>query len=244
MASNKLKRELIVSPSMCGEDSCMSIAAVFDLFQDTATMHADTLDIGPAGMKRRKMFWVITKTVMRIFRRPEMMDEISSETWIQAAERVSCERDFAIKSGDEVLADGRSIWAVISRETGKLVHMDQLYPVGLDFDKPAPEGIAFERLGKKYEDADHIGTYTVRSVDIDLGGHMNNVNYVRAMLGCFSTEEIRDIGIKGVEVNYISQTYEGDEIEFRLRDAENGLEIGALNDDGKTVFSAKLYTDM
>jgi hypothetical protein len=64
------------------------------------------------------------------------------------------------------------------------------------------------------------------------------------MLGCFSIEEIRNIGIKGIEVNYISQTYEGDEIEFRVRDAKNGLEIGALNAEGKAVFAAKLFTEI
>lgn len=241
--SNKFKRDLMVSPSMCDGDSLMSIPAAFDLFQDTATMHADTLDIGPAGMNRRRMFWVITKTVMRIERRPEMMDDISCETWIQAADRASCERDFAIRAGDEVLAEGRSIWAVISRETGRLVHMDELYPTGIDFDKPAPEGIEFERIGKKFADAELIGAYTVRSIDIDLGGHMNNVNYVRAMLGCFSSEQIRVMGIKAIEVNYISQTYEGETIEFRVRGTENGPEIGAVNTEGKAVFIAKLYTE-
>ena len=240
--SNRFERELMVSPSMCDGDSLMSIPAAFDLFQDTATMHADTLDIGPAGMNRRRMFWVITKTVMRINRRPEMMEDISCETWIQAADRASCERDFAIRAGEELLAEGRSIWAVISRDTGRLVHMEELYPTGIEFDKPVPEGIAFEKISKKFADDEPVGEYTIRSVDIDLGGHMNNVNYIRALLGCYSSEQIRSMGIKAIEVNYISQTYEGETIEFRMRDTENGYEIGAVNSEGKAVFAARLYT--
>lgn len=241
-ASNRFQRELMITPSMCGSDSKLSIAAALDLFQDTATMHADALGIGPAEMNRRGMFWIISKTVMRMARRPEMMEEVSCETWIQPADRASCERDFAIMSGDEVLAELRCIWAVVSRETGRLTGLDGLYPEGIEYDKPAPAELPFERISKKFGDAEPVGEYTVRSVDIDLSGHMNNVNYVRAMLGCFSSDELDAMGIRGIEVNYISQTFEGGTIEFRRRDTENGPEIGAVNDEGKAVFIAKLYS--
>ncbi len=38
---------------------------------------------------------------------------------------------------------------------------------------------------KKFEDADLFSHYAVRSTDIDLGHHMNNVAYVRLLLDCF-----------------------------------------------------------
>jgi acyl-ACP thioesterase len=153
---------------------------------------------------------------------------------------VSCERDFAIKSGDEILADGRSIWAVISRETGKLVHMDQLYPTGIDFDKPVPEDIAFERLGKKFDDAKHLGSYTVRSVDIDLGGHMNNAAYVRALFSIFTTGELDKMNITDCEVCYKHSCYEGDTLTFYKRRKDNSTEIVGKNGKGETAILAVL----
>lgn len=232
-------RDLIVTPSMCSSDSGLSIPAAFDLFQDTATLHADHFDIGPAGMNRRNFFWVITKTVMSFSRMPVMMDRVRAVTWIQPADRAKCERDFAVYSGDEQLFQCRSIWAVMSHDTGRIVPMAGLYPE-IEFTEPAPQDIEFSKISKDFSDCEVIGSYTVRSVDIDLGGHMNNVNYVRAMLGCLSSEDRRNSPVKELEVQYISQTYEGETLTFRKRDTDNGFEAAGMNSDGKAVFLAKL----
>lgn len=238
----KYSEDFFVKPSMCGGDSLLSIPAALDVFQDTATFHADHFDIGPEGMNRRNYFWIITKTRIHINRLPEMMEHVTSNTWIQAAERASCERDYSITKGDEILVYGRSIWAVISRDTSKLVHMAGLYPE-IEFDAAPPDDRSFARISKKFDDAEEIGQYTVRSVDIDLGGHMNNVNYVRAMLGCFTTEKIADLKISEIEVNFISQTYEGQTLTFKCRETDEGLEIGAIGPEGKTAFAAIIRQD-
>ena len=234
----RYSRNLTVTPSQCDGHSRLSIPAVFDLFQDTATLHADYFDIGPAGMNRRNYFWVITKTVMRFSGRPEMMDRIEARTWIQPSDRAKCERDFAVyRDGTEALCC-RSIWAVMSHETGRLVPMAELYPNYLEFDEPVPEDLEFSKISKNFEGCAEIGTYTVRSVDIDLGGHMNNVNYIRALLGCFSSEELSTAEVREIEVHYISQTYEGETLTFRKRDTEHGFEAGAFSSEGRPMFLA------
>jgi len=235
----KYERELKIFPSMCDHNSRLSIPAALNIFQDYATLHADYFEIGPDGMDRRNAFWIITKIRLHINRMPKMMDELTVKTWIQEADRASCERDFAITDGDEVLVYGRSIWAVISRDTGRLVHMKELYPV-VEFNVAPPDDRNFIKIDKHFEEAEEIGTYTVRSSDIDLGGHLNNVNYVRAMIGCFDSETLDNMDISEIELNYISQTYEGDTLTFKYRRSEGGFELGALNDKGKTVFVAAL----
>ena len=224
---------------MCDHNSLLSIPSALNIFQDYATLHADYFDIGPDGMERRKCFWIITKIRLHINRMPKMMDELTAVTWIQEADRASCERDFAITDGNEILLYGRSIWAVISRETGKLVHMKDLYPV-VDFNEAPPDDRNFIKIDKHFDDAEIIGTYIVKSADIDLGGHLNNVNYVRAMLGCFDSDTLDGMNISEIEPNYISQTYEGETLTFKYRRSEGGFELGAINEKGKTVFVAAL----
>ena len=239
-AGCRYSRDLIILPSMCNADSLLSIPAAFDMFQDTATLHADHFDIAPAGMHRRNYFWIISKTIMHISAMPSMMDHVEARTWIQPSDRAKCERDFSIVKDGESLLTVRSIWAVVSHETGRIVPMAGLYPDDIVFDEPAPE-MDFSRIGKDFTDAETVGEYTIRAVDIDLGGHMNNVNYIRAMLGCFASDDIKAMNISDIEVQYITQSYEGETLTFRRRyDDNGGTVIGAIKKDGKAAFLARL----
>ena len=237
--SCKFSRNITVLPSMCGGDSKLGIQSALDMFQDTATIHAESVDLGPTAMDRNNSFWVITKTRIHILRMPKMLEEVASNTWIQKCERASCERDYSITSGDETLAYGRSIWAVVSHETGRLLHLDKMYP-DVEFTVPVPDDRPFVRIGRDFDGCEVIGEYKVRSIDIDLGGHMNNVNYVRAMLGCFSSEELAALNISEIETNFLAQTFEGETLTFRRRDFEGGFDIGAAGTDGKTAFAARV----
>lgn len=235
------KENVKILPSMCDSKSRLSIPAAFDLFQNMATLHADHFDIGPDGMNRRNYFWIISKTAMHFYRMPVMMDDVTAKTWIQPADRAKCERDFALFSGHDPLLVCRSIWAVMSHDTGRLVPMAGLYPDYLEFSEPVPDEAVFSKIGKDFAGAKTVGEYTIRSIDMDLGGHMNNVNYIRAMLGCFSTDEIEAMDIHDIEVQYLSQSYEGETLTFRCRRTDSGAyEIGAIKKDGKAAFLAKI----
>lgn len=231
----KYTRDIKILPSMVDRNEKLRLVDALDLFEDTATLHAENFDIGPAGMDARNYFWVITKIRIHVDGLPRIMDALQLNTWIQAPDRASCERDFSFTSGDEQLIYGRSIWAIISRDTMRLVHMDEIYPK-VEFDVAPPDDRPFARINKNFDEAETIGEYTVRSVDIDLGGHFNNVNYVRAMLGCFSVEEIEAMNIKEMELNFIHQTYEGETLTYKSRKTDDGIEVGAINSEGKPVF--------
>ena len=70
---------------------------------------------------------------------------------------------------------------------------------------------------------------------------MNNVNYVRAMLGCFSCAELAVMDIHDLDMQFLQQCYEGDTIRFVKRRSDSALmEIGALNKEGQVCFTAAI----
>ena len=235
---------MTILPSMCDRSSKLRINAALDIFQDTATIHADMTGIGPLDMERLHSYWVITKTRIHIYRMPQIMEKVLSTTWMQPNGAVRCERDYSITKDGELLVYGKSEWAVMSKETGKPVMLSEIYP-DVVYELPSPDDRPYLRMRKAAEEAANnavdIGTYIVRSVDIDLGGHMNNVNYFRAMMGQFSCEEIEAMGIEEAELHFISQTFEGETLTFKRSDTEYGCNIAAVNEAGKTVFIAALY---
>ena len=229
-----------VMPSMCDENSLMSIPAMLDMFQDFAGTHAESVGIGAFELERNGLFWIISKLRLRINSRPLIHEMLEATTWIQPAERVSCERDWALSKDGMQIAYVRSIWAALRRDNFRPGHMADFYPDS-DFSIAPPDNKPFTRMGKNFDGAEPFGEYTIRSVDIDRGGHMNNVNYVRAMLGCFTCAQLAEMDIKELDMQFILQCYEGETIRFVKRPSEDGLmEVGALNEDGKVCFMAAI----
>ena len=250
MSSKKVdcsrKVELRAMPSMCDENSHMSIPAILDMFQDVAGIHADEVGIGAIELEEKGLFWIVAKLRLRITRRPLVQEMLDAVTWIQPAERVSCERDWSISKDGETLAYVRSIWAALRRDNGRPAHMSGFYPDS-DFTIAPPDTEAFTRMSKNFEGAELLGEYRIRSVDIDRGGHMNNVNYVRAMLGCFSCAQLAEMDIHELDMQFIQQCYEGETIRFVKRVSEDALtdkaafmEVGALNEAGEVCFMAAI----
>ena len=232
--------EVRVMPSMCDRNSLMSIPAMLDMFQDAAGIHAGSVGIGALALEERGLFWIVSKTRLRINKRPQVQELLDSFTWIQPAERVSCERDWALMKDGEQLAYVRSIWAALRRDNFRPGHMADFYPDS-DFSITPPDDVPFTRMGKNFDDAETLGEYRIRSVDIDRGGHMNNVNYVRAMLGCFTCDQIEEMDIRELDMQFILQCYEGETIRFVKRPSEDGImEVGAFNEEGKVCFMAAI----
>jgi acyl-ACP thioesterase len=69
---------------------------------------------------------------------------------------------------------------------------------------------------------------------------MNNVNYVRTVLGCFSCEELARMDIRSLDLQFLNQCYEGETVSIRRRMTEQGMELAVLNGEGKTAFTAAI----
>ena len=232
--------EMRALPSLCDDTSRMSIPGFLEMFQDVAGIHADSIGMGALALEERGLFWIVSKIRLSISRRPVVQETFDAVTWIQPAEKVVCERDWAISKDGEQLAYVRSIWAALRRDSFKPGLMADFYPEP-DAAIAPPDSLPFTRMSKRFDGAEPLGEYRIRSVDIDRGGHMNNVNYVRAMLGCFTCDQIDEMDIKELDMQFILQCYEGETIHFVKRASQGGImEVGALNEEGKVCFMAAL----
>ena len=81
--------------------------------------------------------------------------------------------------------------------------------------------------------------YTVRSTDIDVGGHMNNAAYLKALFGTFSCKELAEKNIRSVDALFRAPCFEGDELLWQRAETAEGFQIRATC-KGKTVFLAAI----
>lgn len=228
---NKMQRELLIPLSHCDNTSKLSVPFMFNMFMDIATDHAEHLHLSAKDLGEN-MFWLATRTKVVINRRPLMCERVTLSTWPEKAVRVRANRQYAVNDDNGVAIAGKTEWAVINTESGKLQRLNDIY--GEDFEyceDVACEG-SYARISDNFDSAKVFSQYTIRSTDIDVGQHMNNAAYVRALFSLFSCKELESSEVKEIDITYKNQSFEGETLTIKERVAEDGaFEYGMIKPD-------------
>ena len=231
--------------SMCDNTGFLSIPAMLDLLMDAATTHAIQMGCGFPQLATRNLFWLTVKTKAIIASLPRMGETFTIRSWPEAPDKMRCNRSYELSQDGRVLVRAKTEWAILNTATGGLAPIAEVYPQGLTFPDPAcPE--PFVRIADTFGDIAPFATYTVRSTDIDVGHHMNNVAYSRAVLGSFSCAELAAMDIHEVDAVFRNQCFEGETLSVQQRPVTNqngeaaGIDVRLANADGKTIFLVRL----
>lgn len=238
---NTYQHKYIVLPSMTDHRARMSLEAMMNIFMDVATVHASLLGVGAGNILQRGLFWLTTKTMVHVKHYPKLMDEITVTTWPLKAEGLRCYRDYTISLNDEVIVTGKSQWAVWNALTNSLHPLEDVFPADLVFSEEDCCPQDFSIIDKDFSAALTIGSHTVKSGDIDLGGHNNNVAYVHGLFNCFTTKQLNEMKIRHLEINFLNQSFEGEKLTYLMKENENGKDIEAIKEDGRIAILAKIY---
>ena len=236
----QLSRDLTILPSVCDAQMKLSIPDLFAQFMDIATLHAEQLGVGANALFARGLFWLTVKTKVRILRRPRMLETVTLSTRPLVPEKVRAVREYRLSRGEELLAEGKTEWAVIGVADGKLRPMREVFPAELELAQAPAYAAPFARIRPDFSEAEALGSYTVRATDIDLGGHMNNIAYLRAILGLLSGEELKTLPQGELEIVFRSPCFEGEVLSVRRRETETGWELATLRADGSPAVFLKL----
>ena len=236
---NKLTKSIVIQSSDSDYTSTLSYPDIFALSMDMATEHSEKLNYGGRKLAPKGLFWVTTKYRVHINRRPEQGEQIELTTWPEKPNRIRGIRNYKFTQGDEKLIEIISEWAMLDRNAGKMYLLDNLYDPSFVFwdEKQLTDG--FHRFTADFS-GEPFAEYTVRSIDIDFEGHMNNVAYIRALFGLFSRAELEKMAPTEIEVYFKASCYEGDRLLWRKQETEAGIELCASLEDGTDIFFARL----
>lgn len=232
----RLDKEIMIGPSLADASGKLGFAGCFGLFMDIAAEHAEELGMGQSSLSRKGLFWITAKSRIRFYRRPFMTERAVISTWPESHKSVRCTRDYRLSGGGETLAEGMTQWAVMDVAKGRPVDIGGMYPD--DFDIPGESLLTdgFSRIEADFS-GEPFAAHTVSSNDIDLGGHMNNVAYIRALLNVFSTEQLKSMKLSEMEIQYLKPCFEGERLDFRRAAGENGTLVqGSVGDRVSVLF--------
>lgn len=233
------RQEIVIAPSLGDGSGLLAYDRAFALFMDVAAAHSELLGSGVQSMLERGLFWLTVRSRARFLRRPRIGEKATLATWPEQPGKVRVNRSYEIAQQGEVLVAAKTEWTVLDLRTKRIAPLARLFPPELSYDLPSACPERFADISRDYSDVESRGSYRVRSTDIDLGGHMNNAAYLRALLGCFSAAEVAELAPREIDLVFRASCYEGDELELRQRPTEAGLDMAFLR-EGTPAFLARL----
>lgn len=237
-------RNVRVDTSMCDACGRLGLHNAFALFQDIASEHAEEIGVGFEAMQQRGLFWVTARSRVRFYRRPGLMEMVRAETWPAPPGATRCDRFYRLSAGTEVLLEGRTQWCVFDLNKGA-VHPaeDAGYNEGLVFSGETLLDAPHARMRHDFAEADAVQRHVVRATDVDMGRHMNNVAYLRAIMDSFSVAELAQMPVREMEILFCLPCFEGDELTILRRKAEQGYEFGVRRSDGRYAALAQMQLE-
>lgn len=205
------------------------------LFQEVALFHAKEMDVDFEDIKKKfNAFWVLTKVKCKVYKTPHFNDDAQIITYPVAFGNVKFERNFEIKVNGKIYAEAISEWCLLDCTTRKVLRSNSInYP----FDMPHLENNSSLTFSKgNVNPTEYVYTHTVKSTDIDLNLHVNNVIYMRIALDAFTVKELDENKFTGYEIKFISEAYEGEKIDVYREKTESGYNvIGKV--ENKVIFA-------
>lgn len=181
--------------SEAGSNERLTYAALLNYFQDSSTLHSESLGASGRVLFEKKMAWVLSFWQICIEDMPKLSDDIVVSTWPYDTRGLFGMRNFCMDDAEgRRLASANSIWVLIDTETGRPMRIPA--EVGAYYtDEPKLEMDYCERkiaIPTEYEVKAPI---PVQKYFIDTNQHVNNANYVMVAEGYlpegFEAREIR-----------------------------------------------------
>lgn len=221
------KRRLLTSDTAA--DYKIKYSAILDIFQEAASRSAEALSAGYEDMRKKGMFWVLSRLKMRIQSRPVYLDEIEVRTWPKDTKGAFYTRDYEILFKGSPVISATSVWCALDAQTHRVIPSSrknlmqgvELLPDCADCAPPQ----------KIFHSENILSTYDrqVYPSDLDFNLHVNNCRYADYITDAL---EESDGEIRSLQIHFLKEVKAGERLAVEYRRAERGVTvIGRIGED-------------
>lgn len=224
--------------SEAGSNSKLTYASLLNYFQDSSTLHSETLGATGESLFKQKMAWVLSFWQIIIEDMPKLSEDIVVSTWPYdtRAKGLFGLRNFCMEdAGGKRLASANSIWVLIDIETGRPIRIPEDVSEYYQ-DEPRLEMEYCDRkitIPAEFEEKEPI---RVHGYFIDTNHHMNNGKYVMV------AEEYlpSDYKLREIRVEYKKPAVLGDVLYPRVTMTEKEVTV-VLADEVGSPYATVLF---
>lgn len=199
----KHKQHLTTKSFFINRFGKLSTSYLFYQMQDIAWEHASILGFGYEHLKKEQQFWVLSRLLVKIERRPDWGEEFTLETWSRGTDGFFGYRDFNFvdKAGNNII-QATSSWLVLDLESRRIVRLSEFnnFPTYV-------ESVFGENSGKvKSPKTGETMQFTpVRFNEIDINQHFNSGRYIERIIDSYSFGFHEKYELVEFEVNFMKE---------------------------------------
>ena len=197
---------------------------------------ADELGFGIQVLHPRGVTWILTRLSVEMYELPTHCEKVRFETWIESNAHMLSTRDFRIYSGDKLIGQCKSVWAVLDLAKREIVNIfdDPIFEGCVDGEVLDMPRVRMTTIPEPTGCAPHKVVYS----DIDYNGHCNSCRYLQAMTDAY----LPDYYGKKVrlDINYSKEAMPGETLQTYYLVTEDGVQYQQKNEAGETSCSAKI----
>ncbi len=239
---NLFQTSLLIPPNDIDFTNHLKASAIFNYIQNTASSHAEQLQLGYLPLKQAGLFWVLSWVRVEFDDYPQYRDPITVDTWPHCRHRLFSIRDFLFSKGDgRAFCRARSAWLLLDLQAKRITSLERL-------PRPVPylnEHSVMDILPEKLpalEGAKDVLERQIGYTDLDLNQHTNNAKYVEFLQDTYSQDFYLSRRIKALTISFQNETKYGDHLVISKKPDEQASgrdHISArLAGNGKIVFRA------
>ena len=232
-------KEGMVGGSVIDTNANLSVIGTFQIVEDAITELMGKLKIdGITSKKLYNAMMVFTKNRVKFLKSLAWGESYCVESFVSFISLAKINIDTAIKNNSgEIVAYSKVEICALDLDTGRI---RKITTVGVD-ESIEKESSQIQTDFTKYEDLEmpKVESAVVRSTNIDLCHHCNNVEYVRFLLNTYSVEEMEKCPIKEFEICYANQSFEGDTLDI-FKTQNQSKDIMMIRKEDKVIIKCEI----
>lgn len=197
---------------------------------------ADALGFGIAKLHPMGLTWILTRMSIEMNELPTHCEKVRFETWIESNVHMLSTRNFRIYSGERLIGQCKSVWAVLDLEKREIVNVfnDPMFEGCVDGEVIEMARVRMTTIPEPTGVVPHKVVYS----DIDYNGHCNSCRYLQAMTDAY----LPDYYGKKVrlDISYSKEAMLGETLQTCYLVTEDGVQYQQKNENNETSCSAKL----
>lgn len=210
---------------------------ILSFFEDIGGYQSDLAGFGLKQIEQTRISWVLLHWKVKVLKRIKYDGKpIKVRTWSRGMKRACCYRDYEIyNSKGELCVIGSSKWALIHLDNGLMrLSEDILNKYATDNKCVFGDDFDFLKI-REPENYSYEYSYTITRRDLDINGHMHNLNYLDLAYEALPEAVYNNHCFDNFEIMYKKEAKLGDKLKCLYSNNRNEHIITIKSEDEKTL---------